>query len=340
VNLVSAIEACSNSRNLSPSEMEGVMRLIMNGEATPTQIGAFLIALKMKGETVEELAAAARVMRSLAISVKLSSDKVIDSVGTGGDGASIFNVSTAAALVVSAHGGIVAKHGNRAATGSSGSADVLEAAGVNIDLEAEQVARTIEEIGIGFLFAPAHHGATRHAMSPRREIGVRTIFNLLGPLTNPADAKYQLVGVFHKKWLRHLCEVFRQLGSLHTLVVHSRDGLDEISIAAETDIVELRNDMITSYTVKPEELGIEQGSLEALRVGTPDASLDLISAALGGARGPAYDMVAINSGATLYAGDRSASLEEGIDAAREVLDSGAALDKLYQLVQLTNELSS
>jgi len=340
VNLVSAIEACSNSRNLSPSEMEGVMSLIMNGEATPIQIGAFLIALRMKGETVEELAAAARVMRSFAISVKLSTDKIIDSVGTGGDGASIFNVSTAAALVVSAHGGVVAKHGNRAATGSSGSADVLEAAGVNIDLDADQVARTIEAIGIGFLFAPAHHGATRHAMLPRREIGVRTIFNLLGPLTNPADAKYQLVGVFHKKWLRNICEVFRELGSIHTLVVHSRDGLDEISIAAETDIVELRNNTITSYTVKPEELGVEQGSLEALRVATPDASLDMISAALGGERGPAYDMVAVNSGATLYAGDRSASLEEGIDSAREVLDSGVALDKLYQLAQLTNELKN
>ncbi|MBO66792.1 MAG: anthranilate phosphoribosyltransferase [Acidiferrobacteraceae bacterium] len=338
MNLVDAIDACSQLRDLTTVEMESVMGLIMKGEATPAQIGAFLVVLKMKGETVEELVAAARVMRGFATSVKVSNDKVIDSVGTGGDRAGIFNVSTAAALVVSAHGGVVAKHGNRAATGKSGSADVLEAAGVNIDLKAEQAAHTIEQIGIGFLFAPAHHSATRHAMLPRREIGVRTIFNLLGPLTNPADAKYQLVGVFDKKWLGKICEVFRQLGSIHTLVVHSRDGLDEISIAAETDIVELRNNVITSYTVRPQDFDIEKGSLEELQVDTPQESLDIILEALSGVRGPAYNMVAINSGAALYAGDRTRSLRDGVDEARKVLDSGAALDKLYELVALTNKL--
>ena len=249
MDLPSAISALSESRDLSGEEMQEVVSIVMRGEATPAQIGAFLTALHIKGESVVELVAAARVMRQFAAVVDVKSTKVVDSVGTGGDSAGLFNVSTAAALVAAAQGSVLAKHGNRAATGNSGSADVLEAAGVNIALTPAQVTETIDTVGIGFMFAPTHHGATRHAVGPRREIGVRTLFNLLGPLTNPADAKYQLVGVFDHRWIRPIAEVFKILGSIHTIVVHSEDGLDEISIAAPTSASELRDGEIVDYVI-------------------------------------------------------------------------------------------
>jgi anthranilate phosphoribosyltransferase len=315
--------------------MREVVSIVMRGEATPAQIGAFLTALHIKGESVVELVAAARVMREFAAAVEIKATKVVDSVGTGGDSAGLFNVSTAAALVAAAQGSVLAKHGNRAATGNSGSADVLEEAGVNIALAPAQVAETIDTVGIGFMFAPTHHGATRHAVGPRREIGVRNIFNLLGPLTNPADAKYQLVGVFDRRWVRPMTEVFKNLGSIHTIVVHSEDGLDEISIAAPTRASELRDGEIVDYVIKPEEFGIERQPLDSIRVASAKASLEMMRSALVGARGPAYDMVAINAGATIYAADRADSLALGLKEARRVLDSGAALKKLEEMAKFT-----
>jgi anthranilate phosphoribosyltransferase len=337
MNLPGAIGALSESRDLSGEEMQEVVSIVMRGEATPAQIGAFLTALHIKGETVVELVAAARVMRQFAAAVEVKATKVVDSVGTGGDSAGLFNVSTAAALVAAAQGSVLAKHGNRAATGNSGSADVLEAAGVNIALAPAQVAETIDTVGIGFMFAPTHHGATRHAVGPRREIGVRTLFNLLGPLTNPADAKYQLVGVFSHRWIRPIAEVFKILGSVHTIVVHSEDGLDEISIAAPTSASELRGDKIVDFVIKPEDFGFERQALDTIRVASAKASLEMIRNALAGTQGPAYDMVALNAGATIYVADRTESLALGVMEARRILDSGKALKKLEEMAQFTQQ---
>jgi anthranilate phosphoribosyltransferase len=304
----------------------------MEGAATPAQIGAFLTALHIKGETVDELTGGATVMREFAARVVVDSDQVVDTVGTGGDAAALFNVSTAAAFVASAAGAVVAKHGNRAATGKSGSADVLECAGLNIALTPEQVGQTIDATGIGFMFAPTHHGATRHAVGPRREIGVRTIFNLLGPLTNPAGARWQLVGVYEQRWVRPLAEAFANLGSKHTLVVHSEDGLDEISIAAPTTVCEFRDGTLSDYEFSPEDHGVERQALDLIRVDDASGSLTLIREALGGTAGPAYDMVALNAGATIYVADLADSLDTGIERAREVLDSGSGLARLDEMV--------
>jgi anthranilate phosphoribosyltransferase len=337
MDLPGAIAALSESRNLSGEETQEVVSIVMRGEATPAQIGAFLTALHIKGETVVELVAAARVMRQFAAVVDVESTRVVDSVGTGGDSAGLFNVSTAAALVAAAQGSVLAKHGNRAATGNSGSADVLEEAGVNIALTPGQVTETINAVGIGFMFAPTHHGATRHAVGPRREIGVRTLFNLLGPLTNPADAKYQLVGVFDRRWVHPITEVFKVLGSIHTIVVHSDDGLDEISIAAPTSASELRDGEIVDYLIKPEDFGIERQALDTIRVASAKASLEMIRNALAGVQGPAYDMIAINAGATIYVADRTESLAHGVKEARRVLDSGEALKKLEEMAKFTQQ---
>jgi len=278
-------------------------------------------------------------MRELSAKVNTKSDKIVDSVGTGGDGAKLFNVSTASALIASAAGASVAKHGNRAATGNSGSADVLETAGVNIAITPEQVGQCIDECGVGFMFAPAHHSAMRHAIGPRKEIGIRTVFNLLGPLTNPAGARYQLVGVFSQQWVRPLAEVFAELGSKHTLVVSSDDGLDEISIAADTSVSEFKNGSFLEYRISPEQFDIEKSSLDAVVVTDSAQSLDMIRKALGGAPGPAYDMLALNAGATIYAGDLTENLEQGVQRAREILDSGKGLEKLTQLIKMTSSFS-
>ena len=338
MDLPAAIRRLAAGQDLTRPEMQDVMSLIMHGEATPAQIGAFLTALMIKGETVEEIVGAATIMRDLAARVETQSTDIVDTVGTGGDGAKLFNVSTASALVTSAAGARVAKHGNRAATGTSGSADALEAAGVNIAISPSQVARCIDEVGIGFMFAPTHHAATRHAIGPRREIGVRTIFNLLGPLTNPAGARYQLVGVFDQKWVRPMAEVFGAMGSEHTLVVCSDDGTDEISLAAETEVAEYRNGEITDYRIAPEQFGIERQSLEAITVRDAAHSLALINEALGGTPGAAFDMVALNAGATIYAADLADSLAAGVDRAREVLSSGEALARLQQLAAFSSNL--
>ena len=336
MDLQTANRQLSAGKNLSREHMQDVMRLIMHGEATPAQIGAFLTALMIKGETVDEIVGAATIMRELAAKVDTRVSPIVDTVGTGGDVAKLFNVSTASALVASVAGAKMAKHGNRAATGNSGSADVLEAAGVNIAITPNQVGQCIDEVGIGFMFAPTHHAATRHAIGPRREIGVRTIFNLLGPLTNPADAQYQLVGVFDQKWVHPLAQVFAELGSIHTVVVCSDDGTDEISIAESTAIADFNNGRISTYRIAPEDFGIKRASLESLVVSDPAHSLHMIKHALSGQHGPAFDMVALNAGATLYAADLVASIAEGVDVARSVLDSGQGIDKLQQLAAFTS----
>ena len=337
MDLPSANRTLASGQHLTREQMQSVMRLIMSGDATDAQIGAFLIALTIKGETVEEIAGAASMMRELSAKVSVQAERVVDTVGTGGDGAKLFNVSTASAFVAAAAGANMAKHGNRAATGNSGSADVLEAAGVNIGIRPEQVAQCIDQCGIGFMFAPTHHAATRHAIGPRKEIGVRSVFNLLGPLTNPANARYQLVGVFSQRWLKPLAEVFAALGSVHTLVVCSDDNLDEISIAAATRVAEFKNGQISEYEITPEQFGITRSPLDPLLVSDSTHSLNMIRAALGGQKGPAYDMVALNAGATIYAGDLAPSLADGVDIARSILDDESGLKKLDELVTFSKQ---
>jgi anthranilate phosphoribosyltransferase len=289
----------------------------------------------MKGETVEEIAAAAAVMRELVTPVHVAGPHLVDIVGTGGDGAGTFNISTTSAFVVAAAGGRVAKHGNRSVSSRSGSADVLEAAGVRLDLTPAQVARCVDEVGVGFMFAPRHHSAMRHAIGPRREMGVRTLFNLLGPLTNPAGAPNQLVGVFAPEWVEPLARVLARLGSHHVLVVHAEDGLDEISIGAATTVAELRDGVIRRFTVAPEQFGMRRVSAQALAVSSVQESLAVMRAVLDGQDGPAYDVVCLNAGAAIYAADLCAGMDQGVALAGEALARGAARDRLERLVALT-----
>lgn len=337
MDMQAAIKAVTERQDLSSEQMQQVMRTIMTGEATPAQIGGFLIGLRMKGETVDEIAAAARVMRELATGVKVSGEHVVDIVGTGGDSSNTFNISTASTFVVAAAGGTVAKHGNRSVSSRSGSADLLEAAGVNLEIGPEQVARCIEEVGVGFMFAPLHHSAMKHAIGPRREMAVRTIFNVLGPLTNPAGAPNQLLGVFSKELVEPLAEVLRQLGSNHVMVVHSEDGMDEISIGAPTYVAELKNGSIDCYTVQPEDFGLARTDISALVVDGPAQSLAMIKAVLAGEKGPARDIVLLNAGAAIYVADLAENLAAGIARAAEVIDSGEAAKKLDALVAVSNQ---
>jgi anthranilate phosphoribosyltransferase len=336
MDITTAIATVIDRRDLSADEMEMVMRLIMTGQATPAQIGGFLVGLRMKGETVDEIAAAARVMRELATAVDVSGPHLVDTCGTGGDGASTFNISTASAIVAAAAGGRVAKHGNRSVSSSSGSADVLEAAGVKLDLDPAQVAACIDQVGVGFLFAPQHHSAMRHAIGPRREMRVRTLFNLLGPLTNPAGAPNQVLGVFSADWVEPLAYVLKQLGSQHVLVVHAEDGLDEISIAAPTRVAELRDGKISTYTVTPEEFGMKRASLDAITVNDAAQSLVMIEAVLDDQPGPARDIVCLNAGAAIYAANLAASLQQGVALASEAIASGRAKQTLASLVYASN----
>lgn len=335
MDIQAAIAAVVEHRDLSAADMQSVMHAIMTGQATPAQIGGFLIGLRMKGETVDEIAAAARVMRELATRVEVAGPYLVDTCGTGGDGASTFNISTASALVAAAAGARVAKHGNRSVSSSSGSADVLEAAGVRLDLEPQQVAACIEQVGVGFLFAPQHHSAMKHAIGPRREMRVRTLFNLLGPLTNPAGAPNQVLGVFSPLWVEPLARVLKQLGSEHVLVVHAEDGLDEISIAGPTRIAELHNGEISVYTVEPEDFGLQSSGLESIAVADAQASLNMIRGVLAGEPGPASDIVALNAGAALYAAGRADSLAAGIELAAETIRSGKAAGTLDELVRVS-----
>jgi len=336
MDIQSAIRAVTEHRDLSGEEMTSVMRAIMSGETTESQIGGFLIGLRMKGETVEEIAAAATVMRELATPVQVDVEHLVDTCGTGGDGSSTFNISTASAFVAAGAGARVAKHGNRSASSSSGSADVLEAAGVNLDLTPQQVAQCIQEVGVGFMFAPRHHGAMKHAIGPRKEMAVRTIFNVLGPLTNTAGAPNQVVGVFSLELIEPLARVLAQLGSRHVLVVHSADGLDEISIGADTHIAESRDGRVHTHSINPGQFGMTTADLSTLTVSSPQESLETIRVVLDNSEGPARDIVALNAGAAIYASGLEGDLNAGVTAALESLSSGAARERLARLVELSN----
>jgi anthranilate phosphoribosyltransferase len=298
-------------------------------------VGGFLVGLRMKGETVDEITGAVSAMRALATGVKVTGDHVIDTCGTGGDSSGIFNVSTGCAFIAAAAGAQVAKHGNRSISSNSGSSDLLEAAGVEIMLKPEQVAACIADLGVGFMFAPAHHSAMKHAIGPRREMAIRTLFNILGPLTNPASAPHQVLGVFSRQWQRPMAEVLSRLGSKHVMVVHSQDGLDEISIAAPTYVVELKDGAISEYTINAKDYGLAHANLDDIVVADAQQSLALIRQAFSGQAGAALDMLLFNAGAAIYTADLAADLATGIEAARQAISSGAAQEKLDQLVALS-----
>jgi anthranilate phosphoribosyltransferase len=336
MDMKQAINKVIERHDLSGDEMTDVMHTIMTGGATPAQIGGFLVGLRMKGETVSEIAAAAGVMRELASGVDIAElPRTVDIVGTGGDASGTFNVSTASIFVAAAAGCNVAKHGNRSVSSKSGSADVLEAAGVRLDLSPTQVAQCVRKLGVGFMFAPGHHGAMKHAIGPRREMGVRTVFNVLGPLTNPAGVPNQLLGVFSGDLLEPIAAVLRRLGSRHVLVVHARDGLDEISIGAVTDVAELKDGEIGRFSVQPEDYGLMRAALSAIQVEGPEQSLEMILSVLEDHPGPARDMVMLNAGAAIYAAGVADSLQDGMNKADAAIRSGGARNKLDELIILT-----
>jgi anthranilate phosphoribosyltransferase len=329
-----AIARIAAGCDLVEDEMAAVMAEIMDGQATPAQIGALLTALHIKGETVSEISGAARVMRALATHVQ-ATRPVLDTCGTGGDGCRTFNISTAAAFVAAAAGLCVAKHGNRAMSGAVGGADVLETLGARIELPPAQVEHCLCEVGFGFLLAPAFHRAMRHAVGPRREIGIRTIFNLLGPLTNPAGARHQLIGVFDRRWVVPLAEALGRLGSTHALIVHGEDGLDEISLTGPTFVAEWRTGHVRTFTVRPQEFGFAPCCLAALQVENAQESAEIIHAVFAGVPSPRRDIVLLNAGAALYTGDAVSSLAAGVELARVTLDSGAAANTLKRFITFT-----
>jgi len=336
MNIQEAIKKVISREDLTEDEMHSVMNDIMTGNATDAQIGGFLVGLSMKGETIDEIVAAAKVMRSLATGVKISKPKhLVDTCGTGGDSSGLFNVSTASAFVVASAGGQVAKHGNRSISSKSGSADVLETAGVNLDMSPETISNCVEKIGVGFMFAPAHHSAMKYAIGPRRELAVRTIFNVLGPLTNPAGAPSQVMGVYHKGLVEPIAHALKNLGSSRVMVVHSNDGLDEISIADSTYVAELKNGMVETYSISPSDFNMQQANLDSICVDDADASLKLIQEALDGQEGPAKDIIALNAGAAIYVSGLTNSLKDGVKKAQEILSSGAAHQKLDDLVRMS-----
>jgi len=339
VDIQQALELIVNGQNLSAVEMKDVMRQVMTGNATDAQIGAFLIALRVKGENIDEIAGAVEVMRELVTGVQVSGQYLVDIVGTGGDESNLFNVSTASTFVVAAAGGRVAKHGNRSVSSNSGAADLLEAAGVNLALSPEQVGLCVQELGVGFMFAPAHHSAMKYAIGPRRELGLRTIFNILGPMTNPAGVKRQLIGVYDKTLCKPMAEVLGRLGAEHIMIVHSVDGLDEISIAAETYVAEYKNGALTEYNIAPEQFAIERQSLEGLDVNNAEQSLALIVDALGKRIGrhaaKAADLIALNAGAALYVAGCAVDINEGVAMAQDAIGAGLARAKITDLATFT-----
>ena len=340
MDMQQAIRAMTERRDLDATQMTDVMRAIMTGEATPAQIGGFLVGLRMKGETVEEIVAAAGVMRELATPVAVSGPHLVDTCGTGGDSLSTFNISTTSAIVVAAAGGRVAKHGNRSASGSVGSADVLEALGANLELSAAQVAQCVDRTGVGFMFAPRHHGAMKHAIGPRREMGVRTLFNMLGPLTNPAGAPNQVIGVYDAALVEPVAQVLARLGSEHVLVVHAEDGMDEISIASPSSVAELREGEVRCYTITPEQFGFERARLESLVIDSAASSCTLLLGVLDNQPGPARDIIALNAGAAIYAANLTDSLAAGVARALEVIASGEARRKLDAFIDCTRALAA
>lgn len=346
-----AIARIVEQKDLTEGEMIEVMGQIMTGEATPAQIGAFITALRMKGETIDEITGAARVMREHATRIRagknlldidrddinIDRETILDVVGTGGDGTNTFNVSTTVAFVVSACGVKVAKHGNRSVSSLCGSADVLEKLGVNLDITPETVEQCIDRIGIGFLFAPALHGAMRYAIGPRREIGIRTIFNILGPLTNPAGADCQVMGVYRPGLVEKLAGVLHRLGCRHGFVVHGMDGMDEITTTTETLVAEVTTSGVSIRTIQPEELGFSRCSMDELRGGDATANADIVRSVLQGVAGPRRDIVLLNAAYALVAADRAATPEQGIALAAEAIDSGRAMEQLEKLIQITRD---
>ena len=337
MDIQSAISQVSSGKNLTKDDMSEIILEILEGKVTDAQIGAFLIALSMKGETVDEVIGAVSVMRNLSTKVEINAPNLIDTCGTGGTGIGIFNVSTTSAFIASSCGAKIAKHGNRSATRKSGSADLLEQAGVSLSLTPEQVASCIEEVGLGFMFAQAHHSAMRHVVGPRKEIGQKSIFNVLGPLTNPASATRQVLGVYDKKWMTPIAEVLNELGSEHLFIVHSKDGLDEISLACPTYVTEMKGGKISEYEISPEDFNFKTTSLDGLQVNSPQESLNLAKLALQGEHEKASSMICMTAGAALYLSDISSSLEAGVELAKSSLESGAGLKKLNQLVEFTSQ---
>ncbi len=339
MTLQESLSLLAKGVSLTQEQMHAVMHTVMTGEATDAQIGALLMALHIKGESIDEIVGAATVMRELSHKVTVSGEHLVDTCGTGGDGADLFNVSTAGAFVVAAAGGRVAKHGNRSVSSSTGSADVLEAAGIDLSLSAEQVTRAIDTLGVGFMFAPAHHSAMKHAIGPRKELAMRTIFNILGPMTNPAGVKRQVMGVFDKALCKPIAEALGRLGSEHVMVVHSHDGLDEISIADNTFVAEYKNGTLTTYTISPTDFGMAKQPLTGLGVDSAKQSLALITSAFDkpstDEAKKAFDIIALNAGAAIYVSGVASTLAEGIDMAEDALASGGAKLKLNELVEFT-----
>lgn len=336
MNIREAIDKLVNRVNLSEADTVDVMNQIMTGEATPLQVASFLTALRMKGETVEEITGAARVMREKAHRVNVGGKTVLDTCGTGGDQKGTFNISTTSAFVVAGAGVDVAKHGNRSVSSQSGSADVLGALGVKVDAPKARVEQCIAKIGIGFLFAPLLHEAMKYAVGPRRDIGIRTIFNILGPLTNPAMASQQLIGIYSGELVATIANVLKNLGSARAMVVHGLEGLDEISLCGPTKVAELRDGQVKEYVLEPEQLGLKRCKLEELHGGSAEQSAVIVKAILAGDKGPARDVVLLNSGAALYVSGKAATVQDGISLAAASIDSGKARQKLEQLVELTN----
>ncbi len=336
MDIKQAIARVIDRHDLNGDEMTAVMRAIMTGGATPAQIGGFLVGLRMKGETVTEIAAAAGVMRELASGVDIGGlAHTVDIVGTGGDAAGTFNVSTACMFVAAAAGCHVAKHGNRSVSSKSGSADALETAGLRLDLSPAQVEQCVRDVGVGFMFAPGHHSAMKHAIGPRREMGVRTVFNVLGPLTNPAGVPNLLLGVFSDDLLEPLAEVLRRLGARHVMVVHSRDGLDEISVGDKTEVAELKDGQVHRFSIQPEDFGINRSPLDAIKVEGPEDSVKTIIGVLDNRPGPARDIVVLNAGAAIYVAGLAGSLKDGMARADGAIASGEARNRLDRLVVLT-----
>jgi anthranilate phosphoribosyltransferase len=334
MNIQQAIKLVIAKQDLSETQMQAVMNDIMTGKTTDAQIGAFLVGLSMKGESINEITASAKVMRSLAKGVAVkNTEHLVDTCGTGGDGLGLFNISTACVFVVAAAGGSVAKHGNRSISSKSGSADVLESAGVNLNMSVEQISKSVDKIGVGFMFAPAHHSAMRYAANPRKELAIKTIFNVLGPLTNPAKAPNQIMGVYAKELVEPIANVLKNLGSKHVMVVHSKDGLDEISIADDTFVAELKDGLIKTYTINPTDFGLPLGDLNDIKAEDAESSLMLIQQALDGKKGTAKDIIAINSGAAIYVSGLANSLQDGINKAIIILNKGSAHQKLDDFVR-------
>ena len=339
MDIKQAIQTAVDGNNLTQDQMTDVMNTILSGEATPAQIGGFLVALRIKGETIDEITAAAQVMRALATPVTPKSDDLVDIVGTGGDGLKTFNISTASAIVAAAAGAHVAKHGNRAASSQSGSADLLELAGIKLDMNPAQVAQCIDQLGVGFMFAPAHHSAMKYAIGPRKEMAVRTIFNVLGPLTNPAGTKRNYIGVYDKSLVEPIAHVLMKLGNKHALVVHGLDGLDEISIEQPTMAAELKDDKVVTYEIRPEDYGIERQALSSIVVQDSAQSLAMIKSVFSGELGPACDAIALNAGAGIYVAGIANSLAAGVELAAKTIASGAAMNKLDDYVAFSRNLN-